>query len=228
VTRLPISEKLMKDLGYCFCDERLLRQALTHRSYGQPNNERLEFLGDSIVNHVVALALFERFPALSEGELSRLRANLVCQATLFELAADLNLGQALFLGEGELKSGGANRPSILSDALEAVIAAVFMDGGYEKAKAVVDRLFATRLATLDPQKSLKDPKTRLQEWLQGRKQALPKYALLEVRGEAHAQEFEVECRVSDGVRARGIGTSRRAAEQNAAADAMTQLEAQAR
>lgn len=218
----------MKTLEYPFSDERLLRQALTHRSYGQPNNERLEFLGDSIVNHVVALALFQRFPTLSEGDLSRLRASLVCQTTLFEIAVDLDLGQSLLLGEGELKSGGANRPSILSDALEALIAAVFMDGGYEQAKALVDRLFAPRLATLDPQKSLKDPKTRLQEWLQGRKRPLPKYALIEVRGEAHAQEFEVECLVSETFRTRGTGTSRRAAEQNAAADAMTQLEAHAR
>jgi len=219
---------LMKSLGYSFSDERLLRQALTHRSYGQPNNERLEFLGDSVVNHVVALALFQRFPTLSEGDLSRLRASLVCQTTLFEIAADLDLGQSLLLGEGELKSGGASRPSILSDALEALIAAVFMDGGYEQAKALVDRLFAPRLTTLDPQKSLKDPKTRLQEWLQGRKRPLPKYALIEVRGEAHAQEFEVECLVSEAFRTRGTGTSRRAAEQNAAAEAMTQLEAHAR
>lgn len=214
--------------GYSFSDERLLRQALTHRSYGQPNNERLEFLGDSVVNQVVALALFQRFPTLSEGELSRLRASLVCQTTLFEIAAELKLGQSLLLGEGELKSGGASRPSILSDALEALIAAVYLDGGYEEAKALVERLFEPRLATLDPQKSLKDPKTRLQEWLQGRKRPLPKYALLEVRGEAHAQEFEVECLVSDGFRTRGVGTSRRAAEQHAAAEAMTQLEAHSR
>jgi len=215
----------MKRLNYDFSNQRLLRQALTHRSYGQPNNERLEFLGDSVVNQVVALALFERFPALSEGDLSRLRANLVCQTTLFEIAADLDLGQSLLLGEGELKSGGASRPSILSDALEALIAAVFLDGGYDQAKALVDQLFAPRLATLDPQKSLKDPKTRLQEWLQGRKRPLPKYALVEVRGEAHAQEFEVECHVSDTFSTRGVGASRRAAEQHAAAEAMTQLEA---
>jgi ribonuclease-3 len=223
-----VTTDLARRLGYEFSDPRLLQQALTHRSFGQPNNERLEFLGDSVVNHVVAHALFEQFPALNEGELSRLRANLVCQGTLFELACELALGDALQLGEGEMKSGGAGRPSILSDAFEAVVAAVFLDGGYVQAKALVDRLFAPRLARLDPRKSLKDPKTRLQEYLQGRKRPLPRYVLLEVRGEAHAQEFEVECVVSDKLSTRGVGSSRRAAEQTAAAEAMNQLEAHAR
>lgn len=214
-------------IGYPFADPILLRQALTHRSFGQPNNERLEFLGDSVVNHVVALALFERFPLLREGELSRLRAHLVCQQTLYELAQEIDLGAHLLLGEGELKSGGAHRPSILSDALEALIAAVYLDGGFEAAKVFVDRLFTPRLQALDPDKSLKDPKTRLQEWLQARKRPLPKYALVEVRGEAHAQQFEVECVLGQGLRTRGVGSSRRHAEQASAAEAINQLEAQA-
>ncbi len=217
-----------QSLGYRFADERLLRQALTHRSYGQPNNERLEFLGDSIVNHFVALALYHRFPQLREGELSRLRAHLVCQTTLHEVAAELNLGVVLLLGEGELKSGGAERPSILSDALEALIAAVYLDGGFEAAKQFVDRFFKRRLEQLDPAKSLKDPKTRLQEWLQGRKRPLPKYVLVDVRGEAHAQEFEVECSVEGVLTTRGVGASRRAAEQASAALAIDQLESQPR
>ena len=221
-------ESLQSRLRYRFDDVRLLRQALTHRSYGQPNNERLEFLGDSVVNHVVAVALFERFPVLREGDLSRLRANLVCQGSLHEIALELCLGDCLALGEGELKSGGAERPSILSDALEALIAAVYLDGGFAAAKTMVDGLFATRLEMLNPDKSLKDPKTRLQEWLQARRRALPRYTLVDTRGEAHAQEFEVECVVDKATKTRGTGTSRRAAEQASAAEAMDRLEHNAR
>ncbi|MCB1938445.1 MAG: ribonuclease III [Rhodocyclaceae bacterium] len=221
-------ESLQSRLRYRFDDVRLLRQALTHRSYGQPNNERLEFLGDSVVNHVVAVALFERFPVLREGDLSRLRANLVCQGSLHEIALELCLGDCLALGEGELKSGGAERPSILSDALEALIAAVYLDGGFAAAKTMVDGLFATRLEALNPDKSLKDPKTRLQEWLQARRRALPRYTLVDTRGEAHAQEFEVECVVDKATKTRGTGTSRRAAEQASAAEAMDRLEHNAR
>ena len=221
-------ESLQSRLRYRFDDVRLLRQALTHRSYGQPNNERLEFLGDSVVNHVVAVALFDRFPVLREGDLSRLRANLVCQGSLHEIALELCLGDCLALGEGELKSGGAERPSILSDALEALIAAVYLDGGFAAAKTMVDGLFATRLEALNPDKSLKDPKTRLQEWLQARRRALPRYTLVDTRGEAHAQEFEVECVVDKATKTRGTGTSRRAAEQASAAEAMDRLEHNAR
>ena len=221
-------ESLQSRLRYRFDDVRLLRQALTHRSYGQPNNERLEFLGDSVVNHVVAVALFDRFPVLREGDLSRLRANLVCQGSLHEIALELCLGDCLALGEGELKSGGADRPSILSDALEALIAAVYLDGGFAAAKTMVDGLFATRLEALNPDKSLKDPKTRLQEWLQARRRALPRYTLVDTRGEAHAQEFEVECVVDKATKTRGTGTSRRAAEQASAAEAMDRLEHNAR
>lgn len=207
-----------------FSDATLLAEALTHRSFGQPNNERLEFLGDSIVNHVIALSLFERFPSLSEGEMSRLRAHLVCQQTLFEIAQEIALGDFLRLGDGELKSGGARRPSILSDALEALIAAIFLDGGYEAAKAFVERLFATRLDSLDPLRSLKDPKTRLQEWLQARKRPLPKYELVNVEGEAHAQAFVVDCAINTKLKTRGSGTSRRNAEQAAAAAALELLD----
>ncbi|MCB1959594.1 MAG: ribonuclease III [Rhodocyclaceae bacterium] len=217
-------ESLQARLGYRFEDARLLRQALTHRSYGQPNNERLEFLGDSVVNHVVAVALFERFPGLREGDLSRLRAHLVCQGTLHEIALELQLGGALALGEGELKSGGSQRPSILSDAFEALVAAIYLDGGFSAAKTAVDAVFARRLQTLDPDKTLKDPKTRLQEWLQARRRSLPKYQLVDARGAAHAQQFEVECVVDAALSTRGSGTSRRAAEQASAAAAMACLE----
>lgn len=217
-------DTLQQRLDYRFKDVARLRQALTHRSFGQPNNERLEFLGDSVVNHVVALALFSRFPDLREGELSRLRAQLVCQDALHGIALALQLGPELRLGEGELKSGGAERPSILSDALEAVFAAVYLDGGFQAAKTVIDRLFSAHLAQLDPKASLKDPKTRLQEWLQARRRQLPKYRLVETRGEAHAQVFEVECAIDGGMQTRGTGSSRRAAEQQAAMAAMEKLE----
>ncbi len=215
---------LQERLRYQFDDNSLLQQALTHRSFGQPNNERLEFLGDSVVNHIVAAALFAHFPELREGELSRLRANLVCQDTLFEIADEMRLGEFLRLGDGERKSGGARRPSILSDALEAVIAAIYLDGGFDAANGVVDALFERRLGALDPARTSKDPKTRLQEWLQARGKPLPKYRLVDTRGEAHLREFEVECVVDPALRTHGIGTSRRSAEQAAAQDAIDTLE----
>lgn len=219
-----MSSRFLEAVAYRFSDKGLLAQALTHRSYGQPNNERLEFLGDSIVNHVVALALFERFSGLNEGELSRLRAHLVCQQTLYELAQEIDLGSSLLLGEGERKSGGHRRPSILSDAFEALIAAIFLDGGYPQAKAFVDRMFSSRLENLDPDRSVKDPKTRLQEWLQARKRPLPKYEMVDVMGEAHAQAFHVDCIINTKLRTRGSGTSRRNAEQASAAAALDILE----
>src|SRR5712691_891547 len=148
-------------LGYAFAKPELLRQALTHRSYGVPHNERMEYLGDSILNCIIAHALFQRFPNLSEGELSRLRANLVNQQTLFELAQRLNLGEHVLLGEGELKSNGFRRPSILADALEAVIAAVFLDGGFERTEQAIHTLYASLLGEIDPQKPGKDAKTML-------------------------------------------------------------------
>lgn len=209
--------RLQRELGHEFNDRALLVQALTHRSFGQPNNERLEFLGDSILNGVVSIALYERFPALREGELSRLRASLVRQEALYRIALDLDLGDSLRLGEGELKSGGARRPSILADALEAVFAAVFLDAGFAVAKTVIDQRYVAFFDELDPKAPSKDPKTALQEWLQGRKMALPAYSMTQVFGEAHAQEFEVACEISKlGIRTVGRGASRRAAEQQSA------------
>lgn len=218
------SDRLQAAIGYRFADASLLERALTHRSFGQPNNERLEFLGDSVLNCVVAIALFERFEGLREGELSRLRASLVCQDGLHRIADELRLGEYLRLGEGEMKSGGFRRPSILADALEAVFAAVFLDQGFAAAKGVIDRLYAPRIAEIDPARATKDPKTALQEYLQGRKLPLPTYVTVKVHGEAHAQEFEVVCEVNAlKLRTTGRGGSRRAAEQQSAENALAQL-----
>lgn len=217
-------DALQQAIGHRFSRPALLEQAVTHRSFGSPNNERLEFLGDSVLNCVTAIALFGRFDNLREGDMSRLRANLVRQEALHRLADGLKLGEYLRLGEGELKSGGHRRPSILADALEAIIAAVFLDAGFEAAKGVVDRLYEKSLAALDPARALKDPKTALQEWLQGRRMPLPKYSLADTRGEAHQQEFEVECEIAGlGLKTRGIGVSRRAAEQQSAQRALELL-----
>lgn len=218
------SDRIAATLGYPFHQPALLRQALTHRSHSTPNNERLEFLGDSILNFVIALRLYERFPKLSEGELSRLRANLVNQTSLFEVANQLRLGDAIALGEGELKSGGFRRPSILADALEAIFGAVFLDGGFAAAESLITRLFTDKLEALDPKAVAKDAKTKLQEWLQGRKIALPSYQVTTIRGEAHDQTFCVECSVpSMNVKATGEGASRRAAEQAAAEGVFNQV-----
>ena len=217
-------DALQTAIGHRFSRPELLQQAVTHRSFGSPHNERLEFLGDSIVNCVTAIALFERFGELREGDMSRLRANLVRQEALHRLADGLKLGDYLQLGEGEMKSGGHRRPSILADALEAIFAAVFLDAGFEAAKSVIDRLYASSIASLDPARALKDPKTALQEWLQGRRMPLPKYSLADTRGEAHQQEFEVECEITGlGLKTRGIGVSRRAAEQQSAQRALELL-----
>ena len=210
-------DQLQARLGHVFADARLLQEALTHRSFGQPNNERFEFLGDSILNCVIAIALFERFGELREGELSRVRASLVRQDALHRIALDLDLGDCLRLGEGELKSGGSRRPSILADAVEALFAAVFLDAGFAAAKAVVDRLYVPLLAEVDPLKPSKDPKTALQEWLQARRIPVPTYTMVEIVGEAHAQEFEVACEIPKlAVRTLGRGPSRRIAEQQSA------------
>jgi ribonuclease-3 len=218
------SDRFAVKLGYAFRQPALLRQALTHRSHSIPNNERLEFLGDSILNFVVALRLYERFPKLSEGELSRLRANLVNQASLFEVADLLRIGEAIAFGEGELKSGGFRRPSILADALEAIFGAVFLDGGFGAAEKLISDLFGEKIAALDPKAVAKDAKTQLQEWLQGRKIALPSYQVTTIRGEAHDQTFCIECSVpSLSVKASGEGASRRAAEQAAAAKVFEQI-----
>ncbi|HMV53985.1 MAG TPA: ribonuclease III [Rhodocyclaceae bacterium] len=202
----------------------LLEQALTHRSAGAANNERLEFLGDSILNCVIAIALCERFGTMREGELSRLRANLVRQDTLYKVALGLDLGPNLRLGEGELRSGGVGRPSILGDALEAVFGAIFLDAGFDRVKDVILGLYRNHLERIDPRVSGKDAKTRLQEWLQGRRLPLPAYDLMAVQGEAHAQEFQVACRVGKPpTSAIGRGPNRRAAEQDAAHQVLEQL-----
>jgi ribonuclease III len=207
-------------IGHHFADPELLRRALTHRSHGAFHNERLEYLGDSVVNCVVALELYHRFPRLSEGELSRLRAHLVNQQSLALSAQQFAIGERLLLGEGELKSGGARRPSMLADAVEAIIGAAFLDGGFEAARRVVRALLGKALDTIDPAVSGKDPKTMLQEYLQARKLALPQYAVVATRGEAHEQQFQVECVVPElGIRTRGEGASRRGAEQEAARQA---------
>ncbi|MDT3735667.1 MAG: ribonuclease III [Denitratisoma sp.] len=211
-------------IGYVFVSRGILDQALTHRSFAAQHNERLEFLGDSVLNCVIAQALYERFAGVREGDLSRLRANLVRQETLAVIAQRLGLGEQLRLGEGELKSGGFRRPSILADALEAVFGAVFVDGGFDQARHTILRLYEPSLSNLDPQRSGKDAKTTLQEFLQGRRLALPQYQLRATRGEAHAQEFEVECLIPElGISATGHGSSRRAAEQEAARRAFEQI-----
>jgi len=211
-------------LGHAFRRTALLEQALTHRSYGGAHNERLEFIGDAVLNCAVAALLYERFPDVAEGDLSRIRAHLVKRDTLARLARGLGLGTALRIGEGEQKSGGADRASTIADALEAVIGAVFLDGGFDAARAVIAALYAADLATLTPATLGKDPKTRLQEWLQARHIPVPSYAVVVTAGEAHAQSFTVECRVpSLEVVATGTGPSRRSAEQAAAADAYLRL-----
>ena len=190
---------------------------MTHRSFGTPHNERLEFIGDAVLNCVIAEALFERFPALAEGELSRVRASLVNRETLARLARCVSVATEIRLGEGEARSGGAERPSILANALEAVFGAVFLDGGYVAARAAILRIYAAEWEALDPAALSKDAKTRLQEWLQARRTAVPEYAVTALGGEAHAQTFTIECRIPAlGVVATGTGASRRAAEQVAA------------
>lgn len=207
-------------IDYRFNDIGLLRRALTHRSYGTSHNERLEFLGDSVVNCVVAYELYGKFPLLAEGDLSRLRANVVNQPSLATAAQRFSFSSHLLLGEGELRSGGGRRPSIMADSVEAVIGAVFLDGGFEAARKVACTLLGDALDTIDPVNSGKDPKTLLQEYLQGRKLALPRYAIVATRGEAHEQQFQVECAVPElGIRSLGEGTSRRGAEQEAARQA---------
>ncbi len=220
-----LNQRLQQALGYTFVRSDLLTQALTHRSYGAVNNERLEFLGDSVLNCTVARALYDAFPELPEGSLSRLRANLVRQETLADIAAALKLGESLRLGEGELKSGGFRRPSILADALESLFGAIFLDAGFEAAQRVVRGLFDPLVARIDPRASGKDPKTELQEILQSRRLPLPDYRLIGTQGEAHDQSFIVECVLAKPVLStRGIGKSRRAAEQEAARQACTALQ----
>lgn len=218
-------DQLERALGYKFQDRSLLQNALTHRSYSSPHNERLEFLGDAVLNAVIARKLFERFPLLPEGDLSRLRAQLVRQDSLHQLALSLALGDALRLGEGELKSGGHRRPSILADALEALFGAIWLDNGFDAASEIIGRLYRDKLSRLVPGQGNKDAKTRLQEYLQGKRLTLPQYTLTGTEGDAHAQRFTVAC-VIDALRLRteGSATSRRAAEQVAAERALAVLE----
>jgi ribonuclease-3 len=215
---------LARLLGHDFKNQQLLIQALTHRSYGGYNNERLEFLGDSVLNLVIADQLYQKYPKLPEGDLSRLRASLVKEATLSEIAFALNIGESLQLGEGELKSAGWRRPSVLADALEAIIGAVYIDDGFDASYRLVSRLYADRLDSLDPKSVGKDAKSLLQEYLQAKKIDVPEYAVLATEGEAHCQTFRVECHVRKfNLRTQGEGTSRRAAEQLAAQSAYEQL-----
>lgn len=215
---------LERRIGYSFNDQSLLTLALTHRSVGANNNERLEFLGDSILNFVIAEDLYRRFPKAREGQLSRLRAQLVKGVTLAEIAKEFGLGDYLLLGSGELKSGGFRRESILADAVESIIGAIFNDTGFEAAKERVLYWYSSRLESLTLQDTQKDPKTRLQEFLQSRQQALPNYEVVSVEGEAHAQTFYVECHIDMlKQKSEGSGSSRRIAEQKAARVALTAL-----
>lgn len=220
----PDLQALQTRLEHEFSNPRLLLQALTHRSFSADHNERVEFLGDSVLNLAVAGLLYERLSDLPEGDLSRVRANLVKQDTLHKLAVELGLPLLIRLGEGEAKSGGQKRPSILADALEAVIGAVFLDAGFDKADRLVRRLFQDVEINPTMQAIGKDPKTELQEWLQGRKMNLPIYRVVGTLGAAHKQTFDVECEISEFGRAeRGIGGSRRAGEQAAAAAMLAYL-----
>lgn len=222
------SSQLESRLRYEFRNAELLRQALTHRSHSATHNERLEFLGDSVLNCAVAALLFQRFGKLDEGDLSRVRANLVKQQSLYEIAQALNISDGLRLGEGELRSGGFRRPSILADAFEAIIGAVFLDGGFEAAQGVIKRLYIPILDHIDPRTLGKDAKTLLQEYLQGHKIALPTYTVVATHGAAHNQQFEVECTVPKlDVKVSGSGASRRAAEQAAAKKALDEVMAAA-
>ncbi len=216
-------DELQHRLQYRFQDPGLLRRALTHRSFAIDHNERLEFLGDAVLGACVAELLFERLSDLPEGDLSRVRANLVRQETLFSLATKLGLSDCLQLGEGEIRSGGKKRPSILADALEALIGAIYLDGGHAAARTLVRGLYDAVHINPDMAAMGKDSKTELQEWLQGRRLNLPAYRVVATLGEAHRQTFDVECAIAAlGLTERGLGASRRAAEQSAAA-AMLQI-----
>lgn len=217
-------DRLESKLGYHFQQNSLLVRAVTHRSFGEANNERLEFLGDSILNYLIAATLYDRFEKATEGELSRLRAKLVKQPTLADVARELDLGDHLTMGSGELKSGGFQRDSILSDALEAIIGAIYLDGGIEAASKCVYALFEERLDSLSDSDLAKDAKSRLQELLQGMGEPVPEYELVKTKGKSPNQVFEVECRAGSLMQPiLATGTSRRRAEQSAAEEALKQL-----
>ncbi len=216
--------KLSQRIGYVFQDESLIQLALTHRSKGNTNNERLEFLGDSIVNFTIAEALYRKFPQAKEGKLSRLRADMVRGTTLAEIARDFDLGEFLLLGSGELKSGGYNRESILADVVEAIIGAIYMDTGMDAVQERILSWYKSRLDNLSEDAVVKDAKTRLQEHLQKSQHRLPKYDVVEISGQAHDQKFKVSCRVEKLPEVTmGIGSSRRFAEQSAAEKALKAL-----
>ncbi|WP_373777332.1 ribonuclease III [Glaesserella sp.] len=218
-------ERLQKQLGYQFHNLDYLRQALTHRSAAARNNERLEFLGDSILNFAIGKALYDKFPKANEGELSRMRAALVKEHTLAVVARQFGLGEYLKLGAGELKSGGFRRESILSDCVEAIIAAIYLDSDFDTAIERVYHWYSELLDNMKPGEAQKDPKTRLQEFLQGRKLKLPEYDVIDIKGEAHNQTFKVSCKIEKLLDEEiiGIGTSRRKAEQSAAEQAIKKL-----
>lgn len=219
-------EQLQGRLGHRWTEPGLLARALTHRSFGADHNERLEFLGDAVLSTAVSSLLFRRYGHSAEGDLTRVRAHLVREDTLHRIALELDLPSLVRLSEGEAKGGGARRPSILADALEALIGGVFIDAGYEAAAGVVRRLFGPLIDTAEPDRWSKDAKTELQEWLQGRRLAVPVYRIVATRGQAHAQTFEVECTVAAlSLAGTGMGRSRRAAEQEAASRLLEQLKA---
>jgi ribonuclease-3 len=215
-------QRLKKSLDYNFNTRPdLLIRALTHRSHGPDNYERLEFLGDSLLGFVIADTICERFPDADEGQLTRLRASLVRQETLAELARELDLGSYLVLGPGALKSGDQARDSILSDVIEAIIGVIYLDGGMKPCRQFIIRMYANRLALCEPDNILKDPKTRLQEFLQKRSQELPEYTILDISGPPHKQLFKVQCLIAEGAKVfHGLGASRRKAEQNSAEKAL--------
>lgn len=217
-------DKLKRHLDYRFNDEGLLETALTHRSVTQNNNERLEFLGDAVLGMVIAEELFKRFPNANEGQLSRLRSSLVKGETLAKIARSFELGDVIRLGQGELKSGGFRRNSILADAFEAVLGAIYLDGGFESCRNIILKHFSERLDATSPETAVKDPKTRLQEHLQASQQALPTYDVVDIAGEAHAQTFTIECNVEGVNTVRAKGSSRRKAEQAAASMILEGLE----
>ena len=221
-----VGDGLEAALGHAFTNPALLRQALTHRSFGQPHNERLEFLGDSVLNCAMAAMLFESFGSLDEGDLSRLRSNLVKQQALVDIAQRIGLGPHMLLGEGELRSGGPRRPSILGDTVEALFGAILVDAGFDAAATVIRKLYEPILKSVDPRTLGKDAKTLLQEHLQGKKLPLPAYSVVATHGAAHSQTFEVECAVPKlAIQVLGSGSSRRAAEQAAAKLALEAAEA---
>jgi ribonuclease III len=223
---VPPLVSLQQRLQHAFSNPALLTRALTHRSASSDHNERLEFLGDSVLNLAVSSLLYERLASQSEGDLSRVRANMVKQETLHGLAVELGLPQVLRVGEGEARSGGKTRPSMLADALEAVIGAVYLDAGFQTATELVRRLFEGVEISPQMQAAARDAKTALQEWLQGRRMKLPDYRVVDTTGAAHRQSFEVECSIGElALAARGSGASRRAAEQSAAAAVLAQLQA---